>query len=163
MLIREGHVEGAFLDPEGAHAIGSSPTGHVTGDDQQPSNLALRAGGRSVNATLTDLGGTVLQIDDIDPDGIDLATGMLDVIIDGVLLRENKPCGSVRRARFSGDLAVVLGKLVEVCTDTDRVGHVDAPAMVVDGFTAVSARSARASKRAPVKAAKRKGKAVTGR
>jgi predicted Zn-dependent protease len=126
------------VNPEQGHALDTPATGHVTGHDQEPSNLSLRAGGRSINAALSDLGGVVLQVDDLGGgEGIDPETGLADLPVEGVLLRVNRPIGAVRHARLRGDLRVVLGKLVEVCSDTDRIGHVDAPAMIVDGFTLV--------------------------
>jgi predicted Zn-dependent protease len=135
VLVREGHVEGELVGPELAHALGTQPTGHTTGDLQVPSNLSLRAGGRSINAALSDLGGVVLQVDELsDLEGLDPATGSIDVPVDAAVLRQNKAIGSVRGARLHGDLGVVLSRLVEVCSDTDRVGHVDAPAMIVDGL-----------------------------
>jgi len=139
VLVREGHVEGELVGPEVAHELETQPTGHVAGEDLRPSNLALRAGGRSVNAALSDLGGIVLQVDELgDLEGaIDPATGALDVPIDGAVLRLNRAIGSVRGSRLQGDLRAVLGNVVEVCSDTDRIGHVDAPAMIVDGFTLV--------------------------
>ncbi len=142
VLVREGHVEGELVGPEIAHALETQPTGHVTADVLSPSNLALRAGGRSVNAALSDLGGLVLQVDDLgDLGDLDPMRGALDVPIDGAVLRQNRTIGSVRGGRLQGDLRAVLGKLVEVCSDTDRIGHVDAPAMIVDGF--VLARSSK--------------------
>jgi len=138
VLVREGHVEGELVGPEVAHALETQPTGHVIGEGLSPSNLALRAGGRSVNAALSDLGGIVLQVDELgDLGGVDPSTGVLDLPIDGAVLKLNRPIGAVRGGRLQGDLRVVLGKLVEVCSDTDRIGHVDAPAMIVDGFTLV--------------------------
>jgi predicted Zn-dependent protease len=138
VLIREGRPEGLFVGPEQAHALDTAATGHVRRGLQEPSNLSLRAGGRSINAALSDLGGTVLQVDDLgNLEGLDPETGAVDIPIEGVLLRLNKPIGAVRHGRLQGDLRTVLGRLVEVCSDTDRIGHVDAPAMIVDGFTVV--------------------------
>ena len=113
-----------------------------------------------VRTALT-VGGIVLQIDDLGSgEGIDAETGLVDLPVEGVLLRHNKPIASVRHARLSGDLRVVLGKLVEVCSDTDRIGHVDAPAMIVDGFSVSEDRAAPRPKRSSVPpAAKAKAKA----
>ena len=55
--------------------------------------------------------------------------------LNGVVLDANSPAGALRGVSLTGDLSVVLGAVVEVCSDTDRIGHVDAPAMVVDGFS----------------------------
>lgn len=134
-LLREGKVDGRFVDPEHAHVLDARPTGHVCGTGQAPTNLLLRSGTRSMNAALVDLGGTVLALDDLDPAEVDLATGEVDAKVNGVVLEANEPAGAVRRARLRGNLLTVLNSVVEVCSDTDRIGHVDAPGMVVDGFS----------------------------
>jgi predicted Zn-dependent protease len=148
VLVREGHVVGELVGPEVAHALDGPPTGHVTGDALSPSNLALRAGGRSINAALSDLGGVTLQVDDLgDLQSVDPAIGLLDVPIDAGVLKSNRVIGSVRGARLQADLRAVLGKLVEVCSDTDRIGHVDAPAMIAEGFVLVQTNKPDAPRR----------------
>ena len=57
VVIREGHPTRAFVNPEQAQALDTAATGHVSRGDQEPSTRSLRAGGRSVNAALSDLGG----------------------------------------------------------------------------------------------------------
>lgn len=135
-LLREGRVDGRFVDPERAHALDARPTGHVRGGVQRPSNLALRSGTRSMSATLSDLGGVVLVVDDLpDLSGLDPATGRLRVRVDGVVRRGHEVLGAVRGRWLEGDLSVALNRVVEVCSDTDRHGHVDAPGLVLDGLS----------------------------
>jgi PmbA protein len=134
-LLREGRVDGRFVDPELAHQHDVRPTGHLQDGVERPRNLLLRSGTRSMNATLADLGGRVLQVDDLpDLSGLDVRTGALSARVNGVVLENNKPVGAVRGLRLTGDLRTVLNQVVEICSDTDRVGHVDAPGMVLDGF-----------------------------
>jgi predicted Zn-dependent protease len=103
---------------------------------QAPTNLLLRSGTRSMNATLADLGGRVLAVDDLPDLGrVDFRTGTFAAKVHGVVLDANRPIGAVRNRTLTGDLSTVLNGLVEVCSDTDRIGHVDAPGMVLDGFT----------------------------
>ncbi|MCB9684746.1 MAG: hypothetical protein H6738_14905 [Alphaproteobacteria bacterium] len=136
VLLREGVPDGLYLDPERAHQRGARPTGHAHGDGARPGNLLLRAGTRSVNACLADLGGRVLMVDDLDPTGADLRTGRYDGRVWGTVLEGNRAVGSARALPLHGDLGEVLARVVDVCSDTDRIGHVDAPAMIVDGFSA---------------------------
>jgi PmbA protein len=139
-LLREGRVDGRFVGPELAHLHDVRPTGHEVGAGigagKRPRNLLLRSGTRSMNAALADLGGRVLQIDDLpDLSGLDPATGRLRVRVHGVVSEANKPIGAVRGLWLEGDLLGVLNRVVEVCSDTDRIGHVDAPGMILDGFS----------------------------
>jgi predicted Zn-dependent protease len=135
-LLREGRVDGRFVDPELAHEHDVRPTGHLQDGTEKPRNLLLRSGTRSMNATLADLGGRVLQVDDLpDLSGLDARSGRLMARVNGVVLDSNKPVGAVRGVMLVGELRSVLNQLVEVCSDTDRVGHVDAPGMVLDGFS----------------------------
>lgn len=134
-LLREGRVDGRFVGPALAHAHDVRPTGHVTGDEQAPTNLILRSGTRSMNAALVDLGARVLIVDDLpDLSGLDFATGRLEATVNGVVVQGNKPIGAARAVRLRGELLRVLNQVVEVCSDTDRIGHVDAPGMILDGF-----------------------------
>ncbi|MEQ1568211.1 MAG: metallopeptidase TldD-related protein, partial [Myxococcota bacterium] len=135
-LLREGRVDGRFVDPEFAHLHDVRPTGHQVGDALVPRNLVLRSGTRSMNATLTDLGGSVLVVDDLaDLSGVDWATGDCSLVVDGVVHLGPKAGGAVRRARLVGNLSKVLNSVVEVCSDTDRIGYVDAPGIVFDGLS----------------------------
>ncbi|MEZ4239082.1 MAG: metallopeptidase TldD-related protein [Myxococcota bacterium] len=136
-LLREGRVDGRFVGPSLAHLHDVRPTGHVTGDRQAPTNLILRSGTRSMNAALADLGARVLIVDDLpDLSGLDPRTGALDVTVHGVVVQGNKPVGAARSVRLRGALLEVLNQVVEVCSDTDRIGHVDAPGIILDGFVA---------------------------
>lgn len=149
-LLREGRVDGRFLDPGYAHRHDVRPTGHAVAGRLRPTNLVLRSGTRSMNATLSDLGAEVLIVDDLpltsaaddggwarwSIDGLDLATGALCARVNGVVVHGNKPVGSVRGLTLRGELLKVLNQIVEVCSDTDRIGHVDAPGIIFDGFVA---------------------------
>ena len=46
----------------------------------------------------------------------------------------NQVVGSFRGLRLQGLLSDVLRSVVEVASDTDRIGPIDAPGLVVDGF-----------------------------
>ena len=64
---------------------------------------------------------------------LDLQTGDFRCVGSGALHRGQKVLGVVRNAPLSGNILQVLGRLVDLASDTDRVGHVDAPGMLVDG------------------------------
>lgn len=138
-LLAEGRVAGGYLDVEDARRTQLRPTGHVDDGALRPSNLLLDAGTRSVNAWLGELPGSVLEIDAIDlslPGAIDPATGRLDLRIDGRVRQGARTLGAVRRLRVTADLGTILNEVVAVTSDLDRVLHVDAPALIVDGFEA---------------------------
>ena len=84
----------------------------------------------------------MLAVDDF-PDLSDAvlnpATGELRAQISGTVLDANKLTGAVRGVWLVGNLREVLNQVVEICSDTDRIGHVDAPGMVLDGFRVESA------------------------
>lgn len=134
-LMREGRVAAHLLTPEQARALDLRPTGHVRGGRVQPSNLVLNAGLRTINALLSDLGGQAVEVDDLPSlDGIDEKTGELDLPFDGFLRDASGHLGVVRNVRLVGNLIDALSQVAGIASDTDRVDHVDAPAMLLDGL-----------------------------
>lgn len=134
-LLREGRVDGRLVSVAQARIHGVPPTGHARGDELVPSNLVLKSGNRSVSASLADLDEVALLVDALpDLSDVDPATGDYDATVHGVVMRGNKPVGAMRSVRLRGNLGDVLRRVLEVCSDTDRVGHVDAPALIVEGF-----------------------------
>jgi len=133
-LLREGRVDGRFLDPETARRLDTRPSGHVQGDELVASNLMLRSGTRSVNAILTERGGYSFAIQDLpDLSRLNMLTGDFSVPVHGVVMKANVAVGAMRHATLSGNMLRLLNGVVDVASDTDRVGHVDAPAMLLDG------------------------------
>ncbi len=133
-LLKEGVPDGAYRGPEAARRDGHTPTGHELKGKQVPGNLALRSGTKTVNHTWTDFGGWSLRLDSLDPSGLDLATGVLETPVNGLVMHSNEPKGAVRNRMARLDLLQMLNAVREVCSDTDRVGHVDAPALFLDGL-----------------------------
>jgi PmbA protein len=135
-LLREGAVDGRFLDPRSARRLETRPTGHWHGEALRPNNLILRAGTRSQNAVLAEIESPVLVLDHIEGwEGLDLETGAVSLRGSGHVTRRSHVEGPVRRLLFTGELLDVLNRVVEVTSDTDRMAHVDAPGLLVDGFT----------------------------
>jgi predicted Zn-dependent protease len=137
-LLKEGRLDEPLLDLRAARAAERDPTGHWF-DGLRPSNLSLRGGTRSINAITAELGGTMLLVEHL-PDlsgALDLRTGRLDCPVFGQVLDGKKRVGVVRGRRLVADLAEALGSVVQVCSNTDRVRHVDAPGIIMDGFTLV--------------------------
>lgn len=134
-LLREGRVAAHLLTPEQARALDLKPTGHVLDGRLQPSNLILNAGLRTINALLSDLGGHAVEVDDFpDLSGIDEATGDLDLPFDGFLRDASGHLGVIRQARLRGNLIEALQQVVGIASDTDRIGHIDASAIFLDGL-----------------------------
>lgn len=134
-LLQEGRVAARFLDPETARRLDTRPTGHVLGDGLAPTNLMLHAGARSVNAWMGEQDETIFEVDDLDTSGFDPKTGAVDVVVHGRVRHKHDILGARRFVRLKGDLVEALSRVHGVCSDTDRILHVDAPAMFVDGFT----------------------------
>lgn len=133
-LLREGQVGGRFLTPRQARLLGTRPTGHCTGTGLQAGNLVMREGTRSINALLTEHGGPSLKLDDLDLSRLNLKTGKLDLRVNGIVMAANKEVGAMRDAHLVGNLSDLLTQVVEVCGDTDRIGHIDAASIIADGL-----------------------------
>ena len=134
-LLREGVVANRLLDPHSARRLETRPTGHVFGGALRPSNLQLRSGTRSMHAILAELGALVFVLDHVENlDGLDLASGELTCVASGHMRKGSETLGPVRRVQLRGNVIDVLNEVVEVASDTDRVAHVDAPGVLVDGF-----------------------------
>ena len=138
-LIKEGRVDEGLLGLRASRRLGGDPTGHWFGGRTRPSNVSLRAGTRSINAHTAEIGGTFLLLEHL-PDlteALDLKTGRFDCTVSGVVLQGKHPAGVVRNRRLQGDLGEVLAKVVTLCSNTDRIRHVDAPGIILDGFSLV--------------------------
>lgn len=136
VVLKDGVPEERYISLQHARRIETLPTGHQQGERRVPRNLIVRSGTRSVSATLGDLGGVVFSIEQLhDVSGLDVATGNVDIEVRGVILRNGEPVGAMASGRLTGSLQEVFANLVQLCSNTDRIGHVDAPAMVVDGFS----------------------------
>ena len=133
-FLREGVADQAMVGPEEARRTGGTPTGHQWGHVLRPGNLALKAGTRSMNATYTDFDTWSLELDDLDLSSLDLATGVAEVVVDGRVMKSNQQQGAVRRRAARVDLRAMLGSVLKVCSDTDRIRSTDAPALFVDGL-----------------------------
>lgn len=137
-LMSDGRVPAGLIDLLEARLRTLRPTGHWFDGALRTSNLVFRGGTRSANAILSELDEPVLVIDHVyDWSGMDLTTGELKLAVGGSVTRRAKREGSVRRVVLQGNLMDVLSRVVEVASDTDRFGEVDACSVIVDGFTAV--------------------------
>jgi PmbA protein len=135
-LIREGCAHATLLDAASALARDVRPSGHEVGDHLEPSNLVLRHGTRSVHVILGELGGTTFAPDELAGfEGLDPATGQFAATVHGTVYEGALPVGPALSVRLSGYLGHVLANIVEISGETDRVGAVDAPAIVLDGFS----------------------------
>lgn len=135
MLLQEGVIAGRFLNPEKARSLDTRATGHVFEQGVRANNLVMRAGTRSINALLTELGGPSLMIDDLpDLSGLDLKTGDFEAVVDGIVMEANQPVGAMRGVTIRGNLGEMLRNVQTICNNTDRIGHVDAASLIADGL-----------------------------
>jgi hypothetical protein len=88
---------------------------------------------------MTERGDRAFWIDDIpDLSGLDIRTGELRAVVSGVVLNGSDFEGACRNVVMTGNLATVLQQVVHVFSNTDRVRHVDAPALMVEGFNFIT-------------------------
>jgi len=139
VLIREGEVAEHYLDVNTARREGRVPTGHVIDAALRPSNLILRTGTRSINAILAERGEEVFVLDHLNglDEGFDFATGKITCVGSGFVKHGSATVGIVREVTLQANLLNVLSQVLELASDTDRHEHVDAPGMLVDGFSLV--------------------------
>ena len=135
-LVKDGRVDRSFLSITEAHARGTRPTGHQSGDVIRPGNLLVRSGTRSVAAILSEIGGDAFEVEHVlDWSGVDLSTAELDLPIIGSVRTSKGNGPPIREVRLRGNLIAALGKIVDIAGNTDRWRHVDAPGILLDGLT----------------------------
>lgn len=137
-LLREGVVAGRLLDPEAARALDTRPTGHCWPEGLLPTNLQLNSGARSMSAWLGEQDRPVFEVDDLpELDGaIDPETGEATLRVHGQLRERHDVLGVGRFVTLRGNLVDVLRQVHGIASDTDRILHVDAPGLFLDGFVA---------------------------
>lgn len=136
-LIAEGHVVGRYVDLAQARRTESIASGHLRRGSLRPSNLQVNGGTRSINAWMGEQSVPVLAIDALDDlSGLDPIHGRIDVTVNGVLHQAHTILGAVRGLRLQGSVLEALSQVVAVTSDTDRVLHVDAPGLFLDGLVA---------------------------
>jgi len=137
MLIRDGKVGGRLVSLRDARMKEIEATGHEVKGRLRPSNLTLMSGTRSLNAIAIARGGPSLWIEDLPaltPEGLDLTSGSFRCQVNGRVLEGNDVKGVVRGVWLTGDFGEALEQVVEIASDTDRKGYIDAPGLVVDGL-----------------------------
>lgn len=141
-LIRDGRVDGWYLDVAEARQAGVRPTGHRRAGRLMPGNLLVRGGSRSMNALLAEQTEPVVVLDHARGllDGVDLTSGDLSFAASGhLIVPRNRNAGFLQRMKVTGNLIEVLSSVVGLASDTDRIEHVDAPGIMVDGLTIATA------------------------
>jgi predicted Zn-dependent protease len=136
VLFKEGVPHDRYVAAGGAH-----PTGHQqlwadpSGPWLRPSHLQVHAGLRSVAALRAEMNRPILHLDDL-PEGpvASFVDGALDLRVHGTLWDGTRRLGGCARVHLTGDLLTALRDLAAVSSETDRVHHVDAPALVLDGL-----------------------------
>jgi predicted Zn-dependent protease len=136
VLFKEGVPHDRYVAAGGAH-----PTGHqqLWTDPSRPwlrpSHLQVHAGLRSVAALRAEMNRPILHLDDLPPGPVaSFVDGTLDLRVQGTLWDGTRRLGGCARVRLTGDLLDALRQLAAVSSETDRVHHVDAPALVLDGL-----------------------------
>ena len=136
-LIRDGRVEGWWIGLDQSRDLGVRPTGHERDGRLGPNNLVVRSGLRSINAVLAEQTVPVFVIDHFDDlgAGLDPRSGEVRCRASGQLVGpRNRPEGVVRRASVRGSLPEILASVLDLASDTDRFGDIDAAGLLCDGF-----------------------------
>ncbi len=138
VVLKNGRLDQKYKTPVTARGKDERATGHWFDGALRPNNLILRGGTRSINAVLSERSDVpTLEVHDLaGVEKIKWGTGKADLIAYGNFRKGNERLGSVAGVRLRGNLAEVLAQLVDVTSDTDRMGHIDASGMLVDGFVA---------------------------
>jgi PmbA protein len=135
-LIREGEVGSFYLGPEGGRKRDLRPTGHARADGQVwPGNLILRPGSRTRNMIFPELR-RFLLIDDLpETGGANLATGALDLQVRPLVFEGTECLGSAGPMRLRTNVVDLLTGVVDLASDHERIGDVDACTVIVEGLT----------------------------
>jgi predicted Zn-dependent protease len=138
VLLREGVPHERYVAAGGAHPTGHQRPWAADGAPWlRPSHLAVHAGLRSVAALRAEMNRPILHIDDFAPGVLaSWDTGALAQTVHGVLWDGTRRLGGCAHLRLTGDLLDALRQLAAVSSETDRIHHVDAPALVLDGLQA---------------------------
>ena len=135
-LVREGEVGALYLSPRAARARGTRPSGHTRFDGGLwTGNLIVRAGQRSRNMMFPDIGRYLLIDEVLAPTGIDPVRGRLSVPVRVMLGELGAALGTIGTAKLTGTFAQLFGGVVEMASDHERHGAVDASTWVVEGLS----------------------------
>jgi predicted Zn-dependent protease len=137
LVLREGVPCATYL-PLGAE----SPTGHAWKatplDDGElplrPGNLLLNGGLRSLQALRAEMQTQIFHVEEADLTQADPVTGDFSCTAHGVMWDGTTCLGGLTHVKLAGNLLDALTRVAAVSSETDRVAHVDAPALVVDGL-----------------------------
>ncbi len=135
-LIREGHAASEYLSPYHARQLNTRPTGHTRIDDTPwPGNLVIRPGARSRNMIHAELGPYLIVEDILNTAGIDPRSGRIDVPVRLALGETGQVHGFIGVRRINLPCEEVFKKIVEMGSDQERYGTVDACSWVLEGLT----------------------------
>jgi predicted Zn-dependent protease len=135
-LIREGHAAQEYLSPYHARQLNTRPTGHTHIDDTPwPGNLVIRPGARSRNMIHAELGPYLIVEDILNTAGIDPRSGRIDVPVRLALGELGQVLGFIGVRRINLPCEDVFKKIVEMGSDQERYGTVDACSWVLEGLT----------------------------
>lgn len=135
-LLREGVVAGMHIGLQRARSMGLRPSGHETVDGPPRwGNLVLRAGSRTRNMLLPDLGEHLAVEGFTALDGLDLRAGTLDAPVRLWVMKGPEIQGATGPARLRCRIEDLLRAVVELCNDPERTRETDACTWILDGIT----------------------------
>ncbi len=132
-LLRDGRLDRRILHAREQAAAGLPGVGHDVQGTPATSNLAMGAGLRTMNAILMEKRLASVSIDDWLSLEVDFATGVARGVAHVAVLQGNAVLGHLPDVKVTMALVDVLSHVADIAVDTDRVGHIDAPALWLEG------------------------------
>ncbi len=134
-LLREGVLTGCHVGAARARAMGGRPTGHERADGGFDwGNLILRAGSRTRNMLLPELGEHLAIEEILGVEGVDLATGQLDLPVRVLVMSGPQVVGTAGEGRLRVGVVELLSAVVELCSDQERIRETDACTWILRGI-----------------------------
>jgi PmbA protein len=134
-LMRDGVLNGVYLDPEQARRRDSVPTGHAgPAGSLWAGNILLRPGTRTRNMLFADLSRYLVAIDLMKPPTLDVAGGMLQLDLWMLLDGPERSPGKLGAYRVDVPLKDFLASVTLIASDQSRFGSVVACTLITEGL-----------------------------
>lgn len=137
-MLREGILAGCHMGSARARTMGGRPTGHERVDGGFDwGNLILRAGSRTRNMLLPELGEHLAIEEILGVEGVDLASGQLDLPVRVLVMAGSQVRGSAGMGRLRVGVVDLLLAVTELCSDQERIRETDACTWILHGISPV--------------------------
>jgi predicted Zn-dependent protease len=135
-LIRAGRwVDGRILRGDPRAAL-RGPTGHDGLGEVLPGQLVMAPGSRSLVAAAADRRRPVLWVEDLNLEDVSVDTRRAEIrmTVDAPVVLRGQWLSAARRRTLAGPWSSVLGRVLDVASDLERVDGIDAAGLLLDGL-----------------------------